>query len=210
MAVDFRGRYKSNTGLFAGAVSGTVDTPIPTEPTPPSPQPPIPPPEGGSTEELLSVMIQNQAIQIYNQVAIVQNQILDRISYERNNAVGNDSLLYDWAEEVVEPGFQVTFSISVPDGKVLFLEYWNVTYNANTYYIHEIDSVTAPTLPNLTEPLQDFGDHGSPFFNPPHLCYANVSITAANLGILPLTYGIFMRGWFRDSTKVNPDYVGTR
>lgn len=213
----FTGEYKSQTGLFAGKFKGNVELPkqipTPTEPTPPAPEeplPPIPPPYDNQVAELLAISIQNQAIQIQNENAIIKNQILDRISYERSNAVGNDSLLYDWAEETIDPAYQVTFTVLVPEGKVLFLQYFNLTYNEDSYYTHQLDSVTAPTLPDLTEPLEDFGDHGVPFFNPPHLCYSNVVFSVANLGIFPRTYGIFVRGFFRDTTKINKGYVGQR
>lgn len=211
----FSGTYRTPLFGFEGKFKGDLNLPIPVpkEPTPPAPEqpiPPIPPPYDNQVAELLAISVQNQAIQIWNQVAIIKNQILDRVSYERNNAIGNDSLLYDWDEETIDPAYQVTFTVLVPEGKVLFLQYFNITYNADSYYTHQLDSVTSPTLPDLIEPLQDFGDHGIPFFNPPHLCYSNVVFTAANLGLFPQTYGIFVRGFFRDSTKVNKEFVGQR
>lgn len=224
----FAGRYKSDTGLFSGGFEGEVDIPEapveePTLPAtaPPLPAPtppPIPPPEPPyDVGELLSIMIQNQGTFIEGQNKIIkgqdkviENQEVERREYNRSHILVDDSPVYDWAEAIgVEPGYQVTFTLTIPEGSVFFFEYFNITYNADTIYNISIDSVGSPTLPTLTDVLQDFGDHNI-MFRPPKLCYQDVVITALNNGAIAQTYSVFVRGWFRQSVKIDKEYIGSR
>lgn len=212
--VNVSGTYKSNTGLFAGKFKGNVDLPQTSQPPiiPPT-DPPIPPPEppyDNQVAELLAIQIQNQGIVIQNQNQLIEGQKMDRIEYERNNPLINDNPLYDWTEATVPVNSMVTFTLAVPEGQVLFLQYWNMTFVDDSLYGHQIDGTGATTLPNLTEPLQDFGNHGLPFFNPPRLIYSHLILTATNLGDDEAVYGVFLRGFFRQTTKLNPEYQGAR
>ncbi len=137
------------------------------------------------------------------------NQLIERRSWERSNPLITDSPIYDWAEETIDPGFMVTFTLTVNEGSVFFFDYFNITYNADTVYNLYIDGVGPGTLPTLTDVLQDFGDH-SPFFRPPRLCYRYVIITALNTDNVAHTYSVFLRGWFRQSVKVDKSYLGSR
>lgn len=207
----FEGEYKTPFLGLRGTFAGSVELPVPTEPTPPSPEPPLPPPEPPyDLGELMAIAIHNQGIQIWNSTAIIQNQILDRIEYERNNPLINDNPCYDWAEETVEPGYQVTFTLLVPEGSRFFAECWNTSYNDDSYYTHTIDGVSAGTLPDLTQPLMDFGDIYSYMFRPPRIIQNHLILTAANLGLFAQTYSVFIRGFFRDSTKVDKEFRGAR
>ncbi len=140
---------------------------------------------------------------------IVQNQNLERMRWERCNPMITDSPVYDFAEETIDPGYMVTFTLTVNEGSVFFFEYFNITYNDDTIYNLYIDGVGPATLPTLTDVLQDFGDH-SPFFKPPRLCYQNVIITALNNDDVAHTYSVFLRGWFRQQIKTDKEYLGSR
>lgn len=140
---------------------------------------------------------------------MVKNQEIERKSWERNNPLTTDSPVYDWAEETIDPGYMVTFTLNVPEGQVFFFEYFNITYNADTTYNVYIDNVGPATLPTLTDVLQDFGNH-APFFKPPRLCYQDVVITALNNDDVAHTYSVFIRGFFRSEVKTDKEYLGSR
>ena len=137
---------------------------------------------------------------------IIEDQNIERKSWERNNPLITDSPIYDWAEETIDPGFLVSFTLIVPEGQVFFFEYFNITYNADTIYNVVIDGTAEPTT---IDTIQDFGDH-NPFFKPPRMCYEQVAISALNNGVIAQTYGVFMRGWFRQTIKIDKEYVGSR
>ncbi len=216
----FAGRYKSDTGLFSGAFEGNVDLPEPLaeEPPPsaPTPTPPIPPPEppyDSQISELLAIQIQNQAISIGNQDRIIEgqnkvieNQVMDRIEYERNNPLIEDSPIYDFEEVTLDPGFQVIFTLVVPEGSVMFFELFGITYNVDSTYGLTIDGLVFPTL---TDVVQDFADFGT-IFRPPRLVYSSIVITALNNGVIPEAYAVFIRGWLRQTIKTSKEYLGSR
>ena len=137
------------------------------------------------------------------------NQLIERREYERSHVLIDDSPIYDFAEETIDPGFMVTFTLTIAEGRIFFFEYFNITYNEDTIYNLYIDGVGPGTLPTLTDVLQDFGDHNI-MFSPPRLCYQNVIITATNVGAIAQTYSVFMRGWFRQSVKIDQEYLGSR
>ncbi len=140
---------------------------------------------------------------------ILINQLIERREYERSNVLIDDSPIYDFAEETIDPGYMVTFTLTIAEGRTFFFEYFNITYNADTIYNLYIDGVGPGTLPTLTDVLQDFGDHNI-MFSPPRLCYQNVIITALNNDNVAHTYSVFLRGWMRSSTKVDKSYLGSR
>jgi len=211
----FKGEYKTPLFGFKGKFAGDVDLPVeepaplatPTEPTEPAPpiSPIIPPPPETYDVEILKLL----SIIGTNQGTMIENQNLERRRWERSNPLITDSPVYDWAEETIDPGYQVSFTLTIPEGNVYFFEYLNITYNADTVYEIIIDEVGDPTLPTLTDVLQDFGDH-SPFFKPPRLCYRSVVITALNNDDVAHTYSVFLRGWFRQSLKTDKEYLGAR
>ncbi len=209
----FSGTYRSKSGLFSGSLKGNVNLPKTAQPpiidpTPPPLPPPLPPEEyEDESHKLLAIMIQNQGIGIQNQNQIIENQLWDRIEYERSNPLINDSPVYDWEESVVPPGFMVIFTLTIPDGKTLFLDYFNISFEENSIYNFIADGISTPAL---TEVLMDFGDHYNNMFNPPRLCYSSVVVTALNDGNEDQTYSFFIRGFLRDSTKVNTQYLGQR
>jgi len=146
-------------------------------------------------------------IELLSQIG--QNQNLERLRWERCNPMITDSPVYDWAEETIDPGFMVTFTLTVNEGSIFFFEYFNITYNAETIYNIYIDGVGPATLPTLTDVIQDFGDH-LPFFKPPRLCYQNVIITALNDDAVAHTYSVFIRGFFRQQIQSDKEYLGSR
>lgn len=217
----FAGRYKSDTGLFSGGFEGEVELPEApaVEPTPaPAPTPsPIPPPEPPyDVGELLAIQIVNQGTFIGNQNRIIEgqdkiieNQERDRIEYERLNVLSFDNPVYDFAESTIDSGYQVTFTLVVPEGKALFLEYFCITYAPDTIYGLVIDGVGSTTYPLITEPILDYANHQT-FFRPPRICYSSVIVTATNLQAVAQTFNIFIRGFFRDTQRLNPEYLGSR
>jgi len=175
-----------------------------------TPTPLVPPPPQTYADEslrLLSIIATNQGSAIQNQNRIIKNQELERKSWERNNPLTTDSPVYDWAEATINPGYQVIFTLAVPEGSVFFFEYFNITYNVDSTYDLSIDSAGTSVFPTLTDVLQDFGDH-LPIFKPPRLCYMSVVITALNNGVLAQTYSCFVRGFFRQSIKTEKEYLG--
>ncbi len=169
----------------------------------PIPEPTIPIIVPAPTNQALNV----EMVRLLNRM--VMNQELERKRWERCNPLATDNPVYDWAEATIDPGFMVTFTLTIPEGNVFFFEYFNITYSADTVYNIYIDGVGPATLPTLTDVLQDFGDH-NPFFKPPRLCYRSVVVTALNDGNEATTYSIFMRGFFRQSIKTDPEYLGQR
>jgi len=137
---------------------------------------------------------------------IIRNQEVERRSYERNNPLTTDNPVYDWLELSTPAGFLATFTLTVPEGFVFLFEYFNTTYRANTVYNISIDGVAEPTT---TEPVMDWADHFL-IFRPPRICYRYVIITALNNGDATTTYGCFIRGFFRSTTKVSKEYIGAR
>lgn len=137
---------------------------------------------------------------------IVQNQEIDRKSYERSNPLITDSPIFDWLELSVPPGYLATFTLTVNEGVRFFFNYFNVTYRANTVYNIAIDGVTEPAT---TEPVMDWADHQIIFF-PPRICQNYIIITALNNGNTTQTYGCFINGFFRQATQVSKEYIGAR
>ncbi len=211
----FKGEYKTPlfgfTGKFEGDVDLPVEEPAPAGPTPiPTPIPPLTPPiipplPETYTDEMLKLL----SIIGTNQGIIIENQNLERRRWERCNPLATDSPVYDWNEATIDPGFMVTFTLTIPEGSVFFFEYFNISYNDDTTYNIYIDGVGPATLPTLAEVMQDFGDH-NPFFKPPRLCYTNVEITALNNGVIAQTYSAFIRGFFRQQIKTDKEYLGQR
>ncbi len=137
---------------------------------------------------------------------IIKNQEVERKSYERNNPLTTDNPVYDWLELSTPAGFLATFTLTIPEGFVFLFEYFNTTYRDDTIYSITIDGVTEPTT---TEPVMDWADHYL-IFRPPRICYRHVIITALNNGDATTTFGCFIRGFFRSTTKVSKEYVGAR
>ncbi len=77
---------------------------------------------------------------------ISENQEIERKRYERNNAVERDDPIHDFAEATIEGGQMVQFIYIVPEGRVFYLEYPNITHNIDTTYYVWIDSQYQPTL----------------------------------------------------------------
>jgi len=145
-----------------------------------------------------------EVIKILNRILI--NQLIERKSYERNNPLITDIPIYDWLEIETPAGYIVTFTLTVPEGFLFFFDYFNITYAPNTIFNITIDGVAESPV---TDPVQDWGNH-APFFNPPRICQDHVIITALNDGTVDQTYGCFMRGFFRQSIKIDKDYIGAR
>ena len=209
----FAGRYKSDTGLFKGAFEGNVEFPeaptVEPTPTPSVPEPIIPPPPETYDEEilkLLSIIGTNQGMLIEGQNKVIGNQELDRREYERNNPLITDSPVYDFEEVILQPGYQVTFTLVVPEGSVMFFELFGITYNVDSTYGLTIDGLVFKTL---TDVLQDFADFGT-IFRPPRLVYSSIIITALNNGVIAEAYSLFIRGWFRQTVKLDKEYLGQR
>ncbi len=130
---------------------------------------------------------------------ITENQEIERKRWERNNPTEFDDPIYDWLELELPPGFIATFTYTIPEGRIFYFEYLNITYNADTVYSIWIDGAYQPIL---TDVLQDFGDHAQ-IWKPQKMCYNNVQITALNNGIITQNYATFFRGWNRWSRAVN-------
>ena len=170
-----------------------VDEPIPEAPTPPI-YPTFSP--TAANAEMINLLSQ-----------IVKNQETERKSWERNNPLITDSPVYDWAEATINPGFQVIFTLTIPEGSTFFFEYFNITYAVDSVYNITIDGAGTSVFPTLTDVLQDFGDH-FPIFKPPRLCYRSVVITALNGGVVAQAYGCFIRGFYRQTIKTEKEYLG--
>ncbi len=136
---------------------------------------------------------------------IVENQELDQLRWERNNPIQGDESIYEWTQRTLQPGYQVAFSISVPEGQVFFMEFFNVTYNEDTEYEIYIDGELQGEqnpLYTLTDTLQDFGDN-LPLYKPPKACYRLVEVRVYNDSLLiAQTYNITFRGFFRQTEKI--------
>lgn len=201
----FKGEYKTPILGFTGKFKGDVDLPVEEPalatlpaPTPPTPTPLEPPPVPIDLSGVITLLRR-----------ILINQLIERRSWERNNPLLSDSPVYDWAEETIDPGYIVTFNLPILEGNIFFFDYFNITYNANTIYNLYIDGVGPGTLPTLTDVILDFGNHQK-IFLPPRLCYQNVIITALNNDDVAHTYSVFIRGFFRSSTKIDKEYLGAR
>ncbi len=164
---------------------------------------PIPTP---SPETAPTPMLNNNAEIIGVLRRILINQLIERRSWERSNPLITDNPVYDWIELATPAGFIATFTLTVPEGRAFFFDYFNITYRDDTIYTITIDGVAEPTT---TEPVMDWADHYL-IFRPPRLCYEHVIITALNNGDETQTYGCFMRGFFRQTVKVDKDYIGAR
>ena len=121
---------------------------------------------------------------------LVENQEIDRVRYERANAIEGDEPIYDWLELETPPGYIATFTYTVSEGHVFYLEYLNITFNADTVYNIWIDGAYQP---QLTDVLQDFGDHAQ-VWKPQKKVYNNVQVTALNNGLITQNYASFFRG----------------
>lgn len=162
----FEGEYKSQTGLFRGKTKGTVELPV--------------------GEAAMIPLLKN----------IVKNQELERKRWERSNPIKGDEPIYDWTEGTIDgvPLPQtITFYLNVPEGYVFYFEYFNVTYKTFSTYWIEIDGVYQP---ELTDVLQDFGDHRQ-IYKPPKVCYNRAEVKILNMGANPQTYSCFFRGFLR-------------
>ena len=216
----FAGKYKSNTGLFSGGFEGEIQIPeAPIVEPPPAPvttPPPIPPPAppyDSQISELLAIQIQNQAIAIEGQNKIIEgqdkiieNQNKEIIERERNNPLIDDSPIYDFEEVILDPGYQVTFSLVVNEGSVMFFELFGITYNVDSTYGLIVDGLV---FPQLSDVVQDFADFGT-IFRPPLLVYSSIAITALNNGVIPVTFSVFIRGWLRQAIKTDKAFLGSR
>ena len=134
---------------------------------------------------------ENEAITLLKK--ITENQEIDRKRWERRNAVEGDEEIYDFNEASVDPGHIVEFYLDVPEGWVLFLNYINITYAADTDYNIWIDNIWEPSL---TDSILDFGNHQS-YYIPPRKCYTQAKITALNNGAITQTYNVFFGGFLR-------------
>ena len=135
---------------------------------------------------------------------ILINQLIERRSWERSNPIAGDERIYEWTQRTLQPGFQVNFSITVTEGQVFFMEFFNITYNADTEYEIYIDGELQGEqnpLYTLTDTPQDFGDN-LPLYNPPRACYRLIEVRAANLGAIAQTYNVTFRGFSRPVEKV--------
>ena len=137
---------------------------------------------------------------------IVENQDRDRKEYERNNPLITDNPVYDWAELATPAGYLATFILTIPEGFSFMFDYFNITYADDTVYNIIVDGVAEPTT---TDTIMDWGDHYL-IFRPPRLCYRNIVITALNDGVIAQIYGCFIRGFFRQTTKVDKEFIGSR
>ncbi len=137
---------------------------------------------------------------------ILINQLIERRSWERNNPLITDSPVYDWLELSTPAGFLATFTLTVPEGQVFFFDYFNTTFRDDTVYNITIDGVAEPST---TEPVMDWADHYL-IFRPPRLCYEHVIITALNNGVDTQNYGSFLQGFFRQTIKLDKEYLGAR
>ena len=138
---------------------------------------------------------------------VVNNQEVERVEYNRSHALVDDSPVYDWLELSVPAGSLVTFTLTVPEGSRFFFNYFNITYRADTIYNITVDGVAEPPT---TEPVTDWADHYNSVFSPPRICQRHVIITALNNGDATTTYGCFLNGFFRASTKIDKSYLGAR
>jgi len=134
---------------------------------------------------------------------IVENQEIDRKRFERNNPIEGDDPIYDWAEATIGPEDTVIFTYTVPEGRVFFLEYLNVTHQLDTVYYIWIDGQYQPTL---SYALQDFGDHAQ-IYKPPKICYSKVEVWCVNDDVVDHTYSVFFRGFNRWSRKIKEEIV---
>jgi len=149
-------------------------------------------------EKIAPLDVNNEILVLLKKIS--ENQEIDRKRYERNNPVEGDEPIYDWAEATINPGDMVQFSFLIPEGRVFFFEYLNVTHNVDTTYYIWLDGVYQPTL---TQSLQDFGDHMQ-IYKPPKMCYNRVEVWALNNGIIAQTYATFFRGfnrWYREINR---------
>ena len=137
---------------------------------------------------------------------IVENQDRDRKEYERNNPLITDNPVYDWAELITPAGYLATFTLIIPEGFSFMFDYFNITYADDTVYNITVDGVAEPTT---TDTVMDWGDHYL-IFRPPRLCYRSVVITALNDGAITQTYDCFIRGFLRQSIKLDKEYLGSR
>ena len=148
----------------------------------PKPTPPTPKVSAVGNEDVITLLKK-----------ISENQEIDRIRYERNNAISGDDPIYDWSEVTIQPGQVVQFIYNVPEGHVFFLEYVNIVHNIDTTYSIFIDGQYQP---NLSYAIEDFGDHMD-IWNPPKMCYNNVQVWALNNWVANQTYATFFRCWNR-------------
>ena len=156
----------------------------------------------GNNNQDLGISNNTEVIRLLNK--IVENQEIDKLRWERNNPLQGDESIYEWSQRTLQSGYQVTFSITVPEGQVFFMEFFNVTYQDDTEYEVYIDGELQGEqnpLYTLTDTPQDFGDN-LPLYKPPRACYRLVEVRAANLSAIAQTYNVTFRGFFRKTEKI--------
>ncbi len=123
------------------------------------------------------------------------NELLEKQKeyFVRRNAVEFDQPIYDWAEAEVPAGYIVQFILAVPEGWEFYFQYPNISWYPDTVYSIWIDGTWEP---EMTDSLQDFGDH-SIIFDPPKIAYATAEVRALNRSALTQTYNCFFRGFLR-------------
>ena len=147
-------------------------------------------------KKAIQTKVSDESIKILKEIK--ENLELERKRWERSNPIDDDEPIYDWSEATISPGYRVKFIYNVPEGKVFYFEYLGITYNPNSVYHVWIDGVYQPQLSDV---LQDFGDHRQ-IFKPPKIVYNKVEIWATNIGVSSQTYSAFIRGFNRWYRKV--------
>ena len=174
------------------------------EETPEVPLAPSPIPEPTPVVAPAPILNNTEIIGLLRRILI--NQLIERRSWERNNPLITDNPVYDWLELSNPAGFLATFTLTVPEGQAFFFDYFNITFRDDTVYNITIDGVAESTT---TEPIMDWADHYL-IFRPPRICYKHVIITALNNGTDTQNYGCFMQGFFRQTIKLDKEYIGSR
>lgn len=161
----FEGTYKSQTGLFKGTTSGQVA--LPTAP------------------------INGEMLDVLN--SINNKMELERVRFEKTNAVSGDQNIHDWVEASVPSGSIATFSFQLNEGWVFHIQKIQITYQPLSIYNFIRDGIYEPTL---SEWVNDYADQYV-LFNPPLKAFSQCEISVLNLSGITQIYSVFMGGFLR-------------
>ncbi len=126
-------------------------------------------------------------------IEMKETQYLERLRFEKDNAVAGDINVHDWAEVDVPPGSIVVFNILINEGWVFHCKWVNCTFADDTTYTLTFDGRYEPPL---SEFIMDYADHYRTF-EPPIRSYSQAQITALNLSETTNTYSVFYGGFLR-------------
>ncbi len=139
-----------------------------------------------------------------NQVTIMQEisglkdmQRVQEDQYARDNPIKKDDPVYEHKEEIIEAETSHTFTYKIPEGRVLYLRNFGVTYHVDSTYKMYLDGDYNPTLSDV---ISEFGEHPD-LFKPAKMLYKDFKVEVTNNSKAAMTYNFWTNGWLRRYTS---------